>query len=167
MTGISYMMIDELDLALNEFVMIKDKKHILARPALYYYSHINYLKEDYDTALEGFRQLENDPNFNKVIPMYVSQIYYKKGQYDDVIDYIVPIINDVEESYKPELSKIIGDSYFHMRRYSDALQFLEYYHETPGRNRARTTTSWGSPCIMAENMTKQSPSWKGPPREPT
>ncbi|MFZ2795067.1 MAG: CDC27 family protein, partial [Prolixibacteraceae bacterium] len=132
MTGISYMMIDELDLALNEFVMIKDKKHILARPALYYYSHINYLKEDYDTALEGFRQLENDPNFNKVIPMYVSQIYYKKGQYDDVIDYIVPIINDVEESYKPELSKIIGDSYFHMRRYSDALQFLEYYHETPG-----------------------------------
>ncbi len=48
------------------------------------------------------------------------------------MDYIVPIINDVEESYKPELAKITGDSYFHLRRYSDAIQFLEYYHELPG-----------------------------------
>lgn len=136
MAGYSYLMTDEPDLALNEFVMIKDKNHILAKPSLYYYSHIKYLKADYDEALEGFRQLEGDPNFSKVIPMYVSQIYYKQEKYGEVINYIVPIINDVEESYKPELAKIIGDSYFHIRRFSDAIQFLEFYHETPG-NKSR------------------------------
>jgi TolA-binding protein len=132
MAGYSYMMTEENDLALNEFIMIKDKNHILAKPSLYYWAHINYLKGNYEDALEGFRQLEGDPRFSKVIPMYVSQIYYKQERYADVVGYIVPIINQVEEAYKPELAKIIGDSYFHLNRYTDALQFLEYYHETPG-----------------------------------
>ncbi len=132
MMGYSYMMVEENDLALNEFIMIKEKNHLLAKPALYYYSHINYLKERYDEALDGFRQLQNDPNFNKIIPIYVSQIYYKQEKYVEVIGYIVPIINDVEEQYKPELARIIGDSYFHQREYAEALQYLEYYHETPG-----------------------------------
>jgi TolA-binding protein len=132
MTGYSYMMTEELDLAMNEFFMIKDLNHLLAKPATYYWAHINYLKNNYETALEGFRQLQDDPNFSKVIPMYVSQIYYKQKRYDDVVNYIVPIINDVEEAHKPELAKIVGDSYFHLRRYTEAIQFLEYYHETPG-----------------------------------
>ncbi len=132
MTGYSYMMTEELDLAINEFFMIKDLNHLLAKPATYYWAHINYLKNNYETALEGFRQLQDDPNFSKVIPMYVSQIYYKQKRYSDVVNYIVPIINDVEEAHKPELAKIVGDSYFHLRRYAEAIQFLEYYHETPG-----------------------------------
>jgi len=132
MTGYCYMMTEELDLAANEFVTIKDKNHLLAKPALYYYAHINYLQDNFETALDGFRQLENDPNFNKVIPMYVSQIYYKQERYNEVVNYVVPIINDVEEAHKHELSKIVGDSYFHLRRFSEAIQFLEYYHQTPG-----------------------------------
>jgi len=132
MTGYSYLMTDELDLAANEFFMIKDQNHILSKPATYYWAHINYLKNNYETALDGFRKLQDDPNFSRVIPMYVSQIYYKQKRYNDVVNYIVPIINDVEEAHKPELAKIVGDSYFHLRRFSEAIQFLEYYHETPG-----------------------------------
>jgi TolA-binding protein len=132
MVGYSYMMTGENDLAANEFFMIKDLEHTLSKPATYYWAHINYLKNNYETALEGFRQLQDDPNFSKVIPMYVSQIYYKQQRYNDVVNYIVPIINDVEEAHKPELAKIVGDSYFHLRRFSEAIQFLEYYHETPG-----------------------------------
>lgn len=132
MTGYSYMMTDELDLAANQFFLIKEKDHILKKPAIYYWSHINYLKGNYDAALEGFKQLDNDPNFSKVIPMYVSQIYYKQGRYSDVVNYIVPIIDDVEEAHKPELNKIVGDSYFHLKRFDEAVKYLELYHQTPG-----------------------------------
>lgn len=132
MTGYSYLQTDELDLAANEFFMIKDENHLLAKPATYYFAHINYLKNNYETALEGFRKLQDDPNFSRVIPMYVSQIYYKQARYNDVVNYIVPIINDVEEAHKPELAKIVGDSYFHLRRFAESIQFLEYYHQTPG-----------------------------------
>lgn len=131
-TGYSYMMTNELDLAANEFFMIMDAGHTLSKPATYYWAHINYLKNNYETALEGFRKLQDDPNFSRVIPMYVSQIYYKQQRYNDVVNYVVPIINDVEEAHKPELAKITGDSYFHLRRFAESLQFLEYYHETPG-----------------------------------
>ena len=133
MMGYGYLMTNEPDLALNEFTMIKDKNHILARPALYYWSHINYLKNNFEASLEGFRKLEKDPNFNKIIPIYFSNIYFKQERYQEVVDYIVPIINDVEEGYKPELAKITGSSYFHLRRYKDAIQFLEYYHESKGQ----------------------------------
>ncbi len=132
MMGYSYMNTGEQELALNEFSLIRDKKHLLARPALYYWSHIQYLKGRYDEALDGFRQLETDPNFSPLIPAYISQIYYKQEKYDQVVNYIVPLINDMEESSKPELAKITGDSFFHLGRFSDAIQFLEYYHEQPG-----------------------------------
>ncbi|MCL1821276.1 MAG: tetratricopeptide repeat protein [Prolixibacteraceae bacterium] len=132
MTGYSYMMTDELDLAANQFFMIKDKDHLLKKPAIYYWSHINYLKGNYDAALDGFRQLDNDPNFSKVIPMYVSQIYYKQERYSDVVNYIVPIINEVEAAHKPELNKIVGDSYFHLKRFDEAIKYLEQYHQTSG-----------------------------------
>jgi TolA-binding protein len=132
-TGYSYLMTGELDLASNEFFMIRDANHILGKPATYYWAHINYLKSNYETALEGFRKLQDDPDFSRVIPMYVSQIYYKQQRYNEVVNYVVPIINDVEEAHKPELAKIVGDSYFHLRRFSESIQFLEYYHETPGQ----------------------------------
>ncbi len=157
MMGHSYLMIEEPDLALNEFVMIKDKNHLLAKPALYYYSHILYLKGNYDESLEGFRQLENDPNFSQVIPMYVSQIYYKQERYDEVIKYTVPIINDVKESYKPELAKIVGDSYFHQRDFSNAIQFLEYYHETPGAKSREDNYIMGYSYYHAGEYAKAAP----------
>lgn len=127
--GYSHLMMDELDKAANEFFQIKDKNDLYSKPATYYWAHINYLKGNYETALESFRKLEGDPNFSKVIPMYVSQIYYKQEKYDQVVNYTGVIINEVEESYKPELAKILGDSYFHLRRFADAIQFLEYYHQ--------------------------------------
>jgi len=157
MMGYGYMMTNELDLALNEFMQIKEKNHILARPALYYYSHINYLKNNYDAALDGFRRLEKDPNFNKIIPIYVSNIYYKQARYQEVVDYIVPIINDVEEGYKPELSKITGSSYFHLRRYKDAIQFLEYYHESKGQKSREDNYIMGFSYYYTGNIEKSIP----------
>lgn len=157
MMGYSYLMTNELDLALNEFMMIKEKNHILARPALYYYSHINYLKSNYDVALDGFRRLEKDPNFNKIIPIYVSNIYYKQERYQEVVDYIVPIINEVEEGYKPELAKITGSSYFYLRRYKDAIQFLEYYHESKGQKSREDNYIMGFSYYNTGNIEKSIP----------
>ncbi len=133
MRGYSHMMGDQLDLALNSFVLVKDKNHIMSRPATYYHAHIHYLRNNFETALQGFRSLQEDANFSKIIPVYVSQIYYKQQRYNDVVNYTVPIINQMEEQYKPELAKIIGDAYFQLKRYTEAIQFLEYYHQMPGQ----------------------------------
>ena len=86
-----------------------------------------YLNENYDQALDGFRKLENDPAYSRVIPLYISHIYYKQKRYDELVNYIMPIINEVEEEHKAELSKLVGDSYFHLQQYEKAIPYLETY----------------------------------------
>lgn len=130
--GYSHMMQENLDKALSEFSQVKDRNSLYSKPATYYWAHLNYLKGNYDLALQGFSRLNNDPVYSRVIPLYVSHIYYKQEMYSEVVDYIVPIIDQVEEAHKPELNKIVGDSYFHLKEFKKAIPYLEFYDRTPG-----------------------------------
>jgi TolA-binding protein len=130
--GYSRLMMDNTQESLAEFYAIKDRNNVYSRPAIYYWAHIMYLQENYQSALDGFRQLETDPAYSRVIPLYVSHIYYKQQRYNDVVSYTVPIIDQVEEEHRTELSKIVGDSYFHIREYSQAIPWLEAFHRSSG-----------------------------------
>jgi TolA-binding protein len=125
--GYANLMEDNLAVAEKEFFSIKNANSLYSKPATYYWSHIMYRNENYVQALDGFRQLENDPAFSRVIPLYVSHIYYKQQRYDELVNYIVPILDQVEEEHKPELSKLVGDSYFHLKQYEKAITYLETY----------------------------------------
>lgn len=131
-SGYSHLMQENTEEALKEFQGIMDKNNMYSRPATYYWAHIMYLNENYQSALNGFAKLENEPAYSRVIPIYVSHIYYKQQRYNDVVNYTVSVLDDVEEEHKGELSKIIGDSYFHLRDYKNAVPYLERYHQTSG-----------------------------------
>ena len=130
--GYAHLMQENVEEALNEFREIKDANNFYSRPATYYFAHIMYLQENYQSALNEFTKLENDPSYSRVIPLYVSQIYYKQQRYSDVVEYTTSILNDVEPEHKGELSKIVGDSYFHLRDYQKAVPYLETYYRTSG-----------------------------------
>ncbi len=117
----------KMDLAVTDFAEIKEGNSIYAAPAQYYTGHIHYLNGNYESALQEFLKLQKNPVFEKVIPFYVSQIYYKQSRYREVVDYTSPLINSVSADQQPELARILGDSYFHLREFKDAIQFLEFY----------------------------------------
>jgi len=125
--GYSNFELEKMDVAASDFAGIKDGNSMYAAPAQYYYGHIQYLKGNYETALQEFVKLKKNPVFEKVIPFYISQIYYKQGKYREVVDYTAPIINTVPADQQPEMSRILGDSYFHLREFKEAIQFLEFY----------------------------------------
>ena len=131
-SGYSHLMLENTEQALTEFEAVKDKNNLYSRPATYYWAHIMYLQNNFQSALEGFTKLENDPSYSRVIPLYVSHIYYKQERYNEVVNYTTSIIDDVEPDHKSELSKIIGDSYFHLREYQKAVPYLESYYNTSG-----------------------------------
>jgi tetratricopeptide (TPR) repeat protein len=134
--GYANLATDNLDVAAKEFSAVKDVNSIYSKPATYYWAHIMYLQENFAEALEGFKKLNNDPAYSKVIPLYVSHIYYKQKKYSDVVSYTAPIINQVEEEHKNELSKIVGDSYFHLGQYNEAIPYLEtFYYSTSLKTR--------------------------------
>jgi TolA-binding protein len=130
--GYANMMQENNDKALAEFAAIKNSNNLYSKPATYYWAHIQYLKEIYPAALEGFTKLNSDPAYSQVIPIYVSHIYYKQQKYGEVVNYTTSIIPDVQEEHRAELSKIVGDSYFHLRKYEEAIPFLETYFESAG-----------------------------------
>ncbi len=125
--GYANLMADNLAVAKSEFYDIKDANNMYSKPATYYWAHIMYLEENYQSALEGFTKLNNDPAYSKVIPLYISHIYYKQEKYSEVVNYTTSIIEDVPEEDKTELSKIVGDSYFHLGDYEKAIPYLETY----------------------------------------
>ncbi len=127
--GYSYLMTDNLEKASKEFVEIKDANNLYSKPATYYWAHIMYLQDKYQEALAGFTKLNNDPAYSRVIPLYVSHIYYKQEKYREVVNYTTSIIDEVEKEHKTELSKIVGDSYFHLGEYQNAVPFLETYFD--------------------------------------
>ena len=59
-------------------------------PATYYTAHINYEKGNHETALIGFKKLENDENFGKVVPSYIAEILFLQGKYDELNAYVGP-----------------------------------------------------------------------------
>ena len=127
MNGYSNLMEDNLEIALRDFFDIKDANNLYSKPATYYWAHIMYLQGNYESALDGFTKLNNDPNYSRVIPLYVSHIYYKQEKYSEVVNYTTSVIEDVQDEDKVELSKIVGDSYFHLNQYDKAIPYLETY----------------------------------------
>ena len=127
MRGYSNFEKEKFDAALTDFAEIKDGNSLYAAPSQYYFGHIHYLQGNYESALKEFLKLKKNPVFEKVIPFYISQIYYKQGKYREVVDYTAPIINTVPADQQPELARLLGNSYFHLREFKNAIQFLEFY----------------------------------------
>jgi TolA-binding protein len=128
-SGYCYFLKDELDKAKFAFSEIKDRDTKYTAPALYYYSHINYSQKNYQTALEGFLKLKNDENFGPIVPYYITQIYFIQKKYNDVITYAPSLMKNVTEKRAAEVARIIGESYFMLGEYSEAIPYLETYNE--------------------------------------
>jgi tetratricopeptide (TPR) repeat protein len=98
-------------------------------PACYYYSHIQYTEENYETALLGFKRIDTDPLFTGIAPYYISQILYVQKKYDEVIEYAPSLMDSISEKRVGEMAKIIGESYFMLEKYDEAVPYLETYKE--------------------------------------
>ena len=117
-------------LANRMFYELVDKpKSDFYEPALYYYSHLEYEKKNYQTALQGFERLTESQVFGKYMPYYISQIYFLQKRYQEVIDYVPQQIDKVDDERVPELKRTIGESYFRLEKFDSAVHYLEQYKE--------------------------------------
>ncbi|MFO8234821.1 MAG: tetratricopeptide repeat protein [Bacteroidales bacterium] len=127
--GYSYYKIGSSNNASDELYEIKDKNTKYSSPALYYYSHIAYENGNYQTALEGFKQLMDNKTFAPIMPYYITQIYYFQEKFEEVIDYAPQYVKSATTKRMPEIAKIIGDSYVNLNNYDSALTYLELHKE--------------------------------------
>ncbi|MFC2087639.1 tetratricopeptide repeat protein [Bacteroidota bacterium] len=125
--GYSYFMEGLKEQASQSFFMIKDVDTEFTSPAIYYYAHIAYEEGNYETALNEFLRLEKDATFSTIVPYYIAQIFHLQERYDKVIEFAPGFIDEANTRRKPEIARIIGESYFRLKDYTNALKYLEIY----------------------------------------
>lgn len=128
---------EDFDKALAEFAEIKNSESDYYSTAKYYYGHIQYSKKNYEVALENFKMLESDETFSRVVPFYISQIYFLQKKYDKVISYASPVADTIKSRRGPEIIKLIGESYYNTSKYKEALPYLEQYRDKAVSTRIR------------------------------
>ena len=126
--GYSYFVKEKFAKAKAAFYKIKDNKESdYYAPTQYYYSHISYTDGNYQTALEGFKNIESNPGFAPIVPYYVAQILFKQAKYKQVTEYVPSILAKEKVKRKAEIKGILGSSFFKQKEYKKAIPELEYY----------------------------------------
>lgn len=105
--------------------------------AKYYYSHIAYQNGNYQTALEGFKELKDDPTYGNLVGYYIAHIYYHQQKYPQLIEAATPLMEEIDEDRKPELAHMLGEAYYQLSDYEKAIEYLEFYHDNTQKRISR------------------------------
>ena len=127
--GYGYFTLKQFDKAkpeLNAIRLIPEDPNYL--DANYYYGFIAFNDRNYNDALDAFKKVENHPEYGKVVPFYIANIYYEQGKRDEALQYAEAAIKKSPSSYyDKEMKRLIGHAYFDKRQFSKALPYLEAY----------------------------------------
>lgn len=126
--GYAHYQEEEKKAARDDFYEVINKESQYQSPALYYYSHIAYEEKNYQTALEGFLKLTDEPAFENSVPYYITQIYYQQGKKDALIDFAPEALKKDKIKNKNEISLLLGDTYYSKGMYAEAVPHLEAYN---------------------------------------
>lgn len=132
--GYAFFTEKKLKPARNSFYEILNMESSYQNPALYYYSHISYLEKNYQAALEGFERLKNDPSFQELVAYYITQIYYLQGKFELVAGLAPEVGKNKNEKQNIEMSKMVGDAFYRLGKFDEAVSFLASYN-----NKSATT----------------------------
>ncbi|MDA3892257.1 MAG: tetratricopeptide repeat protein [Salinivirgaceae bacterium] len=125
--GYCYFKENELEKSSKTFFEILDKDTKYAGPANYYYAHVAYLDENYETALNGFIKLKDDKTFAPIVPYYIVQIYYLQGKSDKVLEYGPQLLDQPKTKREAEISRVVGEALYAKEQYQESLEYLEKY----------------------------------------
>jgi TolA-binding protein len=128
-TGYSYFQEEKLEKASKAFYEIKDADTKYTAPSRYYYGHIAYLQQKYQSALETFLSLSNDEKFSPIVPYYITQIYFLQKKHDKVIEYAPALLENSIPKRAPEIARLLGEAYYNTQQYGNAIPYLLRFHK--------------------------------------
>lgn len=135
--GYALFQLGEGEKALGEFSRVKDSGGLYGAPSLYYASHIHYEKGQYETALQGFRRLESNADFAKLVPVYIAEILFVQGKYDELAEYVKPLMADPQGiKRQAEINRLAGEANYRRGNYAEALPYLQKSAQRTGVDRS-------------------------------
>lgn len=102
----------------------------------YYYGMAAYYEGDYNTAIRSWQIAQEDKTYDRLIPYYLTQIYFANQDYEKLISYALPYTTQERVQNQKEINHLVGQSYFELGDFEKAQPYLEEYEANSGTMRA-------------------------------
>ncbi|PKP28795.1 MAG: hypothetical protein CVU01_03245 [Bacteroidetes bacterium HGW-Bacteroidetes-18] len=101
--------------------------------AKYYYGYIAYNQDDYDTAKAYLGEVADNSSFKTNVSYYLADMNFKLGNFDKAIEYGLALLPKAKGIEHSEISKIVGESYFNLQKFEEAIPHLKNYKGQRGK----------------------------------
>ncbi|MGR7812157.1 tetratricopeptide repeat protein [Lacinutrix undariae] len=101
--------------------------------AKYYIGFMAYQGDDYEKANEYFEQVTDQEKYKEKLSYYQADLNFKLGKFDKAIELAKSQLKTADRDEASELSKIIGESYFNLEKYTEAIPYLKDYKGKKGK----------------------------------
>jgi tetratricopeptide (TPR) repeat protein len=130
--GYSLLVTDNLSLAKSKFSpLINDAKY--GNDSRYYFGFIAYKLEDYGIAESTLKEIADNASYKAEISYYLLDISFKMGKFERCIEVGPKLLKTSRKKDISEISKIVGESYFNLKRYAEAIPYLKAYTGQSGK----------------------------------
>ncbi|MRI02176.1 tetratricopeptide repeat protein [Kriegella sp. EG-1] len=101
--------------------------------AKYYLGYISYQEDDYEGANERFDEITDPEILEEKMSYYQADMNFKLGKFEEAIGLAKKYLPKADRKEVSELNKIIGESYFNLNQYDNAIPYLEEYKGKRGK----------------------------------
>ena len=101
--------------------------------AKYYIGFIAYQGDDYNKANQYFEQVQDQERYQEKMSYYQADLNFKLGKFEKAIALAKDKLDSSDDNETSELSKIIGESYFNLEKYAEAIPYLKAYEGKSGK----------------------------------
>jgi TolA-binding protein len=131
--GYSSFVVNKYDRAKGLFSQLLKSKDYSSEAA-YYNGYIAYKQDDYEVANNYFQKVMGNGKYKDNLDYFLVDMSFNKGEFETTIEQGVPLLKKTKRRDEfSELSKIIGESYFNLKRYEEALPYLNNYRGKRGK----------------------------------
>ncbi|MFC4094536.1 tetratricopeptide repeat protein [Euzebyella saccharophila] len=110
-----------------------ENSQVYGSQAKYYQGYIAYQQDDYETANQRFDEIKDPEILEEKMDYYQADMNFKLGKFEEAIALAKRQLAKGDRNEKSELSKIIGESYFNLGQYANAIPYLEDYKGKRGK----------------------------------
>ena len=111
---------------------VRDSKEYGSQ-AKYYLGFMAYEGDDYEEANEMFDQVKDENRYNRNLSFFQADMNFKLGKFQEAINLGKEQLENSNALERSELNKIIGESYFNLEQYDQAIPYLQEYRGKRGK----------------------------------
>lgn len=130
--GYAYFRSNQFEEAQTYLNRVRDSREYGAQ-AKYYLGYIAYEGDDYEEANEYFEEVKGNDRYTEDLSYFQADMNFKLGNFEKAIEQGLEQLPKANRQEIPQLNKIIGESYFNLGNYQEAIPYLKGYNGLRGK----------------------------------